>query len=448
MASNLNMTRGNPGKLLLRFSLPLMFANVFQQLYTVVDTAIVGQGVGVLALAALGTVDWLNWMFVGIAQGYSQGFSVRISQKYGQGDIPGMRRVAGVSATLCFLIAGLFTLLGQGLLPLFLQLMRVPANLQPMATLYMRSMLAGFPCVMFFNYCSSMLRAVGNSKTPLVAMIIASFANIALDCLVVFVLDWGIAGAAIATVFSQLLAGSICAVKILKTKELHFAKQDMRLEKGLCKDLLFIGSPVAAKNTIIALGGMVVQTVVNTFTLSFIAGFTATNKLYGLLEIAATSYGYAITTYVGQNYGAMKLDRVKSGMKASTILALGTSLLIGAIMLLFGRPITMIFISAEDAALAAAAGNIAYWYLCAMSVSLPILYLLYVYQSGLQGMGNTVIPMVSGMLEFVLRVSLSFVVAYSGFQYGIFGAEVSAWWGASIFLMIGYFRTYRKVLKR
>ena len=445
MASNLNMTRGNPGKLLLKFSLPLMFANVFQQLYTVVDTAIVGQGVGIMALAALGTVDWLNWMFTGIAQGYGQGFSVRIAQKFGQGDHAGMRRVAGVSATLCILIAGLFMVLGLGLLPLFLDLMKVPEDLQGMATLYMQIMLLGFPCVMFFNYCSSMLRAVGNSKTPLVAMIVASFANIALDLLAVFVLNWGIAGAAIATVFSQFLAGFICAIKIIKTKELHFTKQDMRPDKSLCKDLIFIGTPVAAKNVIIALGGMTVQTVVNTFTLSFIAGFTATNKLYGLLEIAATSYGYAITTYVGQNYGAMELGRVKEGMRSATGLAILTSLVIATVMVVFGRPITGIFISTEDIASALEAQNISYWYLCAMSVSLPVLYLLYVYQSGLQGMGNTVMPMVSGILEFVMRVSLSFVVAYSGFQYGIFGAEVLAWWGAASFLMISYFRCYKKI---
>ena len=279
-------------------------------------------------------------------------------------------------------------------------------------------------------------------------MIAASVVNIVLDCVAVFILRWGIAGAAGATVIAQCFSGAICAVKVLKTPELHFKKSDWKPEGRLVKDLLGIGSPVAAKNVIIALGGMVVQSIVNGFTLSFIAGFTATNKLYGLLEIAATSYGYAVTTFVGQNFGAMDLTRVKKGMRSATLLAIVTALLIAAVMLLFGREITMIFISREDPLLAAEAGNIAYWYLCAMSVSLPILYLLYVYQSGLQGMGNTVVPMISGILEFCLRVSLSAVVAFTGFQYGIFGAEVSAWWGAAIFLMIGYFRHYKKAQKR
>lgn len=448
MAKNLNMTRGNPLKLLFTFSLPLMFGNVFQQLYTVVDTAIVGRGVGMTALAALGTVDWLNWLFLGVAQGFTSGFSVRISQNYGRNNIRGMQKAAGQSAFLSALIALACVVLGQLLLPLFLMAMQVPTDLRPMGTLYMRIMLAGFPAVMFFNYCSSLLRAVGNSKTPLVAMIAASLTNIVLDVVFVFFFHWGIGGAAIATVIAQCLSGIVCGWKVVKTPELHFQSSDWKPESPRCKDLLAIGSPVAAKNIIIALGGMVVQSIVNGFTLSFIAGFTATNKLYGLLEIAATSYGYAVTTYVGQNYGAMDLDRVKKGMQAAILLAVLTSVVIAAAMLLFGRQITMIFISREDPILAAEAGNIAYWYLCAMSVSLPALYLLYVYQSGLQGMGNTVIPMLSGILEFVLRVSLSITIAVTGFQYGIFGAEVSAWWGAAIFLTISYYRHYNKIKRK
>lgn len=242
MAKNLNMTQGRPGKLLFSFALPLMFGNVFQQLYTVVDTAIVGKGVGMDALAALGTVDWLNWLFLGIAQGFTQGFCVRISQKFGEGDLAGMKRIAGQSAFLCVLIALIGAVLGQALLPVFLTLLRVPADLQPMAELYTRILLAGFPCVMFFNYCSSVLRAVGDSKTPLKAMIAAAITNIVLDCVAVFWFGWGIAGAAVATVFSQLLSGALCAVKLRKTQALQFGKQEFAPEGKLCRDLAGIGS--------------------------------------------------------------------------------------------------------------------------------------------------------------------------------------------------------------
>ena len=209
-----------------------------------------------------------------------------------------------------------------------------------------------------------------------------------------------------------------------------------------------IGIPGAAKNVIIAAGGMVVQTVVNSFdSMSFIAGFTATNKLYGLLEIAALSYGYAVTTYVGQNYGAGQWKRIRSGVRAANILALGSSLVIAAVMLIFGRQITMLFISREDMILAMEAGNTAYRFLCCMSLSLPILYLLYVYMSALQGMGNTVFPMYSAAFELVIRIAVALIVARVGFREGIFLAEVGAWFGGAATQFLGYVIQIRKIPK-
>ena len=444
MSNPLNMTHGKPLKLLFSFALPLMFGNVFQQLYTLVDTAIVGRGVGMDALAALGTVDWLNWMLLGIAQGFTQGFSVRMAQKYGERDMASLQHIIGQSAFLSALIALICTALSQAGLPLFLRLLRVPGELKDMATLYTRIVMAGFPAVMFYNFCASVLRAVGDSKTPLKAMMAAAVTNIVLDCVTVFWLGWGIAGAAAATVAAQSLSGFLCAARIRKTPELHFEKVHTKPSGTLCRDLIQIGTPVAAKNVIISLGGMTIQTIVNGFVMSFIAGFTATNKLYGLLEIAAISYGYAITTYVGQNYGAKKHERIRSGMCSALVLSLVTSILISAVMLLLGRHITMLFIASENPALAAAAGDTAYLYLCFMSVSLPALYLLHAYQAALQGMGRTVPAMVSGIIEFILRVGLALIVGATGFELGIFGAEVSAWFGAAIFLMASYYRCIRK----
>ena len=448
MSNTKNMTSGVPIKLLVSFALPLMFGNIFQQLYTVVDTAIVGRGVGMPALAALGAVDWLNWMLLGIASGFTQGYSVRIAQAYGRQDWEGLKRVLGTSAVLSAAIALAVTVLAQVGLPVFLTLLRVPDDIRPMSLIYSRIIMGGFPAVMFYNYGASCLRAVGDSKTPLSAMVAASITNIVLDCLAVFVLDWGIAGAAAATVFSQVLAGSICAVKLTRTPLLRFGREQLGNNRPLRLNLVRIGAPIAIKNIIIALGGMVIQSVVNGFDMSFIAGFTATNKLYGLLEIAALSYGYAITTYIGQNYGAMRWDRIQKGMRAAVILSLCTSGLIAAAMVLFGRQITMLFISSESAALAAAAGETAYQYLCTMSAALPALYLLYAFLSALQGIGNTLSPMVSGILEFCLRVGLAMVVGYTGHQTGIFIAEVSAWIGAALFLGLSYYRNYRKLKVR
>jgi len=444
MSKTVNMTQGNPLKLLIAFALPLMFGNVFQQLYMVVDTAIVGRGVGMDALAALGGVDWLNWMMLGMAQGFTQGFSVRVAQKFGEGDEDGLRLFMGQSAVATAVLAVLCVLLGQLALPLFLAFLRVPETLLGMATLYTRILFAGLPAVFFFNYCSAMLRAVGDSKTPLIAMTVAAVTNIILDIVVVFLLDWGIAGAAIATVIAQCLSGVICLVKIWHTPQLRFVKKDLALRGDILSNLLKIGIPAAGKNLVVALGGMAVMTVVNTFETPFIAGFTSSNKLYGLLEIAALSYGYAIITYVGQNYGAGRIDRIVAGMKSAAVLSVITALAISALMFLFGRPITMLFISTENPADAVMAGDVAYGYLCMMSSCLPVLYILYMFLSALQGWGDTVRPMISGAVELAARIAVAAVVAYTGHETGIFCAEVMAWTGAVVYLGYHYYKWMKK----
>ena len=449
MADTLNMTSGKPMKLLFSFALPLMFGNVFQQLYTVVDIAIVGQGVGMGALAALGCVDWLNWMLLGIAAGYAQGFGVRMSQRFGRQDSEGLKQTLGNAAVVTAVMAAVCTALAQIFLPSLLDLLQVPLGLRDYATVYSRIVMGGFPAVAFFNFVSAVLRSVGDSKTPLKAMIVAAVTNIALDVVTVFILDWEVAGAAGATVFSQLLAGFLCAVKIYKNPQLHFNRRHLKPRKAMVLDLVGVGTPLAGKNLIIALGGIVVQSVVNSFQdVGFIAGFTATNKLYGILEIAALSYGYAVTTYVGQNYGAMRIDRIKSGMKAATILSLISAGVIALAMFLLGRPITMLFISQEDPAMALIAGDTAYTYLCTMSAALPMLYILYAFLSALQGMGNSMAALVSGIVELGLRLSVSAAVAYTGYRTGIFAAEVAAWTGSAIFLVISYLANMKKLTKK
>jgi Na+-driven multidrug efflux pump len=210
-----------------------------------------------------------------------------------------------------------------------------------------------------------------------------------------------------------------------------------------------LGIPIALQNVLISVGGILVQSIVNGCGTAFIAGFTATNKLYGVLEIAALSYGFAITTYVGQNYGAGEYRRIRTGVSWSVGISVLTSGIIAAAMLLFGRQITMLFISADTPQLAVAAGETAYRYLCVMSLCLTVLYLLYVYRSALQGMGNTLIPMLSGVAEFVMRVGVAFLTAvHFGWQEGVFVAEVSAWTGAAVLLAVAYYAAATKLKRR
>ena len=445
MDRNLDMTKGSPLKLLLLFSIPLMFGNVFQQLYTVIDTAIVGQGVGLEALAALGTVDWLNWMFVGMAQGFTQGFGVRVSQFYGKKNFERLKEYVGQSLSLSILIGILFTIIAHVCLPLFLKLLRVPSELISMATLYIRIIFSGFLIVMLFNYFASVLRGIGDSKTPLQAMLIASVVNIILDILFVFSFKWGISGAAIATLIAQVISCFICALKVMNTKEVCIDISYMK-SISLYDDLITLSTPMALKNVIIALGGIYVQSVANGFDLSFIAGYTATNKLFGILEMAAGAYGFAITTYVGQNYGANERNRIKEGMKSSVLLSFITSLVISLIMILFGKNIVLLFISSDTIELMNLAMNYAYTFLTIMSIFLPFLYLLYAYQAALQGLGNTKISIMTGLIELSIRLCIATYAGYMFMETGIFFAEVLAWVGSFIYLSITYYKTVKNSL--
>lgn len=448
MAANIkNMAQGKPAALIFTFALPLMMGNVFQQLYTVVDTMVVGKYLGVNALAALGASDWMNWMMLGIIQGVTQGFAILMAHEFGAKRYERLCRVIGNSSVL----AGIFSLLlvaaGQlGARPV-LGLLKTPGDILPDTLLYLRIMFLGIPIVMAYNLLACILRSLGDGRTPLVAMVVAAVTNIALDLLFVMVFHWGIAGAAAATLIAQLVSGLFCIYHIARIEILRLKKEDFRLERQIFPRLLSLGAPMAFQNCIIAVGGMIVQSVVNGFGVIFIAGFTATNKLYGVLEIAATSYGYAMITYVGQNLGAGEYQRIRRGMRSAIWIAVITSLVIAACMLLFGKAILGCFVSGTPEEVARTM-EIAYYYLAIMSVFLPILYILHVVRSGIQGMGNTQLPMLSGIVEFLMRTMAALLLPLAVGQSGIFFAEIAAWIGADVVLVISYFVVAGRVLGR
>lgn len=433
-----NMTQGKPARLIVLFALPLMAGNIFQQLYTVVDTMVVGKYLGVDALAALGASDWLNWMMLGIVQGFAQGFAIRFAQDFGAGRLEDMRKAIGNSAVLSIVLSVLLVAVGQAIAEPILRILNTPDEIIGDALIYIRIMFMGVPIVMFYNLLACILRSLGDSRTPLYAMIVASVVNIVLDILFVMGFQWGIAGAAAATLIGQLISGTYCLYFIARIPILRLGREDIRPERQLDLRLLGLGLPMAFQNGVIAVGGMIVQSVVNGAGVIFIAGFTATNKLYGLLEIAATSYGYAMVTYVGQNLGAGRIDRIRLGVRQALWIALLTSAVIAACMLALGKLILACFISGTpeefDAAL-----QVAYRYLSIMSVCLPILYILHVVRSVIQGMGNTVLPMVSGLAEFVMRTGAALILPKIVGDTGIFYAEILAWIGADVVLVSSYF---------
>ena len=377
-----NMTTGAPAKLILSFALPLMLGNIFQQLYTMVDTMVVGNVLGLQALAALGSGDSLHWMVLSVVQGVTQGLCIQLAQDFGSGDMKKLRRTYATALWLAVISAVVITAAALGALVPVLRLMGTPEAILPTAVRYLAVIFAAVPVLVAYNFLASVLRALGDSKTPLTAMAAASITNIVLDLLFVMVFRWGVVGAAAATVVGQLLSVLICLRAVRSISVLRLEKKELRLRGDIALRLLQLAAPFAFQNLIIALGSLVIQYVINGFGVLYIAGFTATNKLYGLLEIAAYSYGFAMTTYTGQNLGAGKLDRIHKGTRAGALMGVLTAGVISACMFMFGRLIVGSFISGDPAD-AAATIEIAYHYLCVMATFLPVLYILYVYRSAL-----------------------------------------------------------------
>ena len=278
------------------------------------------------------------------------------------------------------------------------------------------------------------------------ATLIAAAVNVGLDLLFVAVLGWGVAGAAVATVAAQSFSAVFCFGALKKIEIIKLTREDFALKYELDKKLLKLGAPVVFQNMVISIGGMVVQQVVNGYGFLFVAGFTATNKLYGILEMAAISYGYAIVSYTGQNLGAKRTDRILEGVRAGSRIAFVTSLAVSAVMFLLGRKILGLFISGTPDETAQVLA-IAWKYLSVMAGFLWILYFLYVYRSALQGLGDTVLPMVSGGAEFVMRVSAALLLPKLVGENGIFYAEIMAWSGAAVLLEAGYYIRIRKLKK-
>jgi Na+-driven multidrug efflux pump len=258
---------------------------------------------------------------------------------------------------------------------------------------------------------------------------------------------WGIAGAVVATVLAQLFAAIYCLRAVMKIRVIKLKKEYLLPERFMARRLLGLGMPVALQNMIIAVGGMVVQTVVNRYGVLFVAGFTATNKLYGILEIAATSFGYAVTTYVGQNLGARLLERIRKGMWSATWLALLVSAIITGFAFLCGRPMVSMFISGTPEEVAFST-DVAVYYLRVMAAFLSVLYMLHIYRSALMGLGDTVTPMASGVMEFIMRIAVALILPVLMGQDGIYYAEIAAWAGAAVVLVITYFVRFNRLQKK
>ena len=369
MSRETNMTVGRPTKLILGLAVPLILTNVGQQLYTVADASIVGRGVGVEALAALGATDWLYWLVLWTVQAMTQGFSVLVSQTFGSNDKKGLRKAITMSVLLCAAVGILLTVVFVSSAGRLLHLLDTPENIYDGAHIYLTMMYAGTLITMAYNMAAAILRALGDGKSPLIAMFTAGCLNIVLDLLFVIRFGWGIPGAAAATLLAQLFAFAYCVNALRKIPDVSVEKPDWQPNGSVIRRLCHLGLPLALQHFVIVISGIIMQAVINTCGFVFLAGFTATNKLHGLMDCSASAFGYAASTYTGQNWGANRLDRVRMGVRSTLVLALSFSALLAAGMILFGRHVVALFISA-DAANAAEALSVAYDYLVVMSTFL------------------------------------------------------------------------------
>ena len=437
-----DMTKGSPLRLILAFCLPIVAGNLFQQLYSLVDTLVIGRIEGVTALAAVSSAGWLDWTVLSAAIGLAQGFAIEIAQRFGGGEYDQMRQAAGQSVLLAVGLTVLIEALAQVFLHPVLVVMKSPDNTIALTEHYLRIIFAGLPVVMAFNLFSGALRSVGDSRTPLIAMTTAATCNIGLDIAFVGWLRWGVTGVGVATVMSQCVSCVICFVALARLPIMRLKRGDFRPRPVMLRRLLGLGLPVAFQNLSISFGGLVLQTVTNSFGFLFMAGFNAATRLTGLIELAGTSIGSAMGTFAGQNLGAGKLDRVRLGLRRSAQIAAALALMVAACMVLFGRPLLNLFIE-DDPAMVDQVLTIGCRYLNVMSLGLPMLYMLFVYRSTLQGLGDTFVPMLSGAVELVMRVGAALLLPRLIGEWGVYIAEIMAWIGAAILLIWGYYRRMR-----
>lgn len=344
---------------------------------------------------------------------------------------------------LSVVAAILFTVVGQLMIYPILKLLHTPEEIISLSYAYLRILYAGIPLTVAYNLFAAVLRALGNSKAPLKAMTISSLCNVVLDILFVFVFGLGIEGAAWGTVIAQLFAAVFCLFQLKKIDILRFEKEEYRVDKQICGEQLKLGIPMGLQSAITAVGGLVVQSVINGFGVIFIAGYTAANKLYGLLEIAASSYGYAMSSYAGQNMGAGNKTRIKKGLFAANGIGVVTALFMSAVMLFTGKWILACFI-AGDAVMVQAAIQIGYRFLIILSIFFPLLYILYITRACIQGMGNTVLPMISSIAQLIMRVGCALILPFFIGESGVFFGEVFAWLGADIILGLWVFHHFKK----
>ena len=440
-----DLTVGKPLFQILRFALPLVLGTLFQQLYSFADTVIVGRCLGTDALGAVGTTYSLNFLILGFVQGACVGFGIPVAETFGAKDQGGLRKYLFNGALLCMVLSVVFTLFTTLMAGPLLQLIHTPEELYADAVLYIRIIFLGIPATVLYNYASSVLRAMGDSQHPFYFLLAASVLNIGLDYLLIVSMGMGVDGAALATVLSQLLSGGLCAfwffTRTAKQEELTFRGQSSLLSAGHCKRLAYIGFPMGFEYSVSAIGAVIMQDAINLLGSTAVAAQTAGEKIRQMFTLPMESVGMAMATYVGQNHGAHRIDRIKQGIKDGCTIQL-TYCVAAWVVIFFVKPYAVGLVLG-DADPAVTAGAIQY--LAIMSLLFCFHGLLMIFRNTLQGLGYSVQAIISGVGELIGRSLGGLLAVKTGLGYvGICLSNPFAWGLAMLYCMF----MVRRMLKR
>lgn len=438
MANTTDLTTGRVSRAILQFYFPLLASALLQQFYSFADTAIVGRGLGDNALAAVGNMGSLCFLIFGFSMGLANGFSVIAAQHYGEKNYAQLRQTLHAMIQLGIGITVLLTALSIGFLRQILLLLQTDSLILHDSLVYGYVIFGGLFASIAYNMSGGILRALGDSRTPLKAIILSSVLNIGLDSLFIFVLHTGVAGAAAATVVSQIISAAVCIRKLRSINFLKRAESDERPDAALHGRLLKNGIPMALMNSITAIGCMTVQYFVNGLGVAFTSAYAACSKYTNMFMQPACTAGATMSAYTGQNFGAKRFDRIREGMHVCTGIALISYALLGTVMYLFPEALASLLLNGDDQIRYAAE------FLPVCGVMLFAVDLLFVFRNAVQGMGFPFVPMLSGILEMTLRVGTIFLfIGELGFRATAY-AEIFAWTGALLVNAAAYYGIFAR----
>lgn len=442
MAQSKEMTSGPCLPLIFNFTLPLLLGNMLQQTYSLIDAAIVGKFLGINALASLGASTSVVFLILGFCNGCCGGFGIPVAQKFGARDYVSMRRLVSVSLKLAGMMSVGIALITCLLCAFILRTMQTPENIFQDAYWYLLITFIGVPCTFFYNLLSSIIRALGDSKTPFWFLLFSTILNVLLDLLCILVFHWGVAGAAIATVFSQGVSAVLCYFYMYRKFEiLRMQPADKRFRPELARQLIFVGVPMGLQFSITAIGSIMLQSANNALGTACVAAFTAAMRIKMFFLCMLESLGIAMATFCGQNYGAGKPERIWTGVKAASLMMIVYVAAVAIILWGFSEKFVLLFVDPSETEIIADAALFLH-----ISVSFfPVLGLLCILRYSIQGAGYTKLAMFSGVSEMIARILVSVVaVPLWGFWAVCFG-DPTAWVFADAFLIPAFIYVYRRL---